>query len=87
MPNVQLDLLKREWIEESVGRFQSLARVIPPEFTTDDLHRYLEEPPHDNYWGSLVATMKKLKMIRKVGYRVSARPTANCRPVSLWARN
>ena len=85
--SVQLDLLKREWIKESEAKFRLFNEKIPAEFTTDDLHKFLDAAPHENYWGSLMATLKKLKLVRKIGYKVSARPSANFRPVTLWARN
>ena len=82
-PLLQLDTLRRAWVDESVAWF--IAHNFQfDELTSDDLHGKLPEPPHANYYGSLLAALKKLGHVRKLGYRVSTRPSANCRPVSLW---
>ena len=82
-PLLKLDDLKRDWIDESVSWF-SVHKHKFDELTSDDLHGWLPEPPDKNYWGSLLARLKKQKLIRKVGYKVSERPSANCRPIALW---
>lgn len=83
-PLLQLDTMRRPWIDDAVDQFPRIAYHLLPEWTSDDLHRHLPEPPEKNAWGSLLARLKKSGVIRKVGYRVSERPSANCRPVSLW---
>lgn len=83
---LQLDTLRRPWIDEAVDGFQTrvAAGLIPREFSTDDLHSVYDEPSEPNAWGSMLAQLKKAGTIIKVGYRVSSRPSANCRPISLW---
>jgi hypothetical protein len=81
---LQLDEMKRKWIEDSVRFFPFIRAKLGNEFCSDDLHRIMPAPPSPNHWGSLVAHLKKAGSIRKIGYKVSTRPTANCRPVSLW---
>ena len=82
-PLLQLDEMRRPWIDESVAWFAA-NKFRFEEFTSDDLHVWLPAPPEKNEWGSLLARLKKARLIRKIGYRVSARKEANCRPVSLW---
>lgn len=81
---MQLELanLKRDWIDDAVTRFMAATKLQA--FTTDDLHKIIPEPSQRNYWGSLMARLKKEKRIRKIGFRVSERPSANSRPISLW---
>ena len=79
---LELSEMRRDWIYDAVRLFPSIGITKP--FTTDQLHNFFTRPPHDNYWGSLMARLKKQNYIRKIGYKVSDRPSANSRPVSLW---
>ena len=83
---LELSTLSRPWIDESFHGFSErvVAGLVPRQFTNDDLHKIYDEPPKTGHWGSLMARLKKAGLVRKVGYKVSERPTANCRPVSLW---
>ena len=81
-PTLKLDEMKRKWIDDAVAIFPSIG--ITKHFTTDELHNLFTAPPHPNHWGSLMASLKKRGWVVKAGYRVSTRPSANCRPVSLW---
>jgi hypothetical protein len=82
---LQLDLLKRDWCDESEA---VITKEIPHDqfFTSDELHVLygVTEPEHCNWWGVLLARMKRKKLIEHHGYVRSARPEANYRPVVLW---
>jgi hypothetical protein len=79
----QLDLLKRSWCEESAPVVQRVMRG-GLEFTTDDLHPLLPPPANKNWYGVLIAKLKKAGSIEYVGHRKSARAQANGRKVSVW---
>ena len=64
--------------------FVVLANMKFRDFTTDNLHRLLDDPPHSNWFGVLMARMKNKGLIRRKGYQPSARPEANGRPVAIW---
>jgi len=88
MNEVQLDLLQRDWCEKATPVLLQVARTFES-FTADDLRdfRSVPQPPHNNWWGVLMARMKALGLIRRVGYRASTRPEANGRVVALWTVN
>ena len=78
-----LDEIRRDWIE-------SAARRVPvmfdpgTEFSSDDLHAKLGDPPVANWVGVLAAKLRNEGMIEPVGYRKSERRSANGRVLSVW---
>lgn len=83
---LQLELagLKRDWIEDVAPRVAVLAPGLG-EFTADDLHAKLPPPQEFNWWGVLLAKLKRLGVIADVGARPSRRPCANGRKITVWS--
>jgi len=55
------------------------------DFTAEDLTDLgVPDPDHPARWGSLFAAMKKLGVVRPVGYRASARPSRNGGVCRVW---
>ena len=81
---LQLDEQKLQWVEHALATWRFIVNDLPREFSCDALHNRIVPPPHPNHWGSLIARLKKEGLIRKVGYKVSERKSANGRPISLW---
>lgn len=79
---VQLELLKRSWCEECEPIVASSMKGR--DFTTDDLHPILPKPDHVNWFGVLLAIMKRKGKAARITYRASARPEANGRVVGVW---
>lgn len=80
--------MQRSWCEEAIPSISKVA-VIYSNFTTDDLRGFpdVPQPPHNNWWGVLMARMKALGLISRIGYRASKRPDANGRVVAVWEFN
>ena len=93
---VQLELteIKRAWLDQSLEKFTDdnheglwLLRELG-EFTSDDIHVCLPQPPdHPNWYGVLVAKMKNAGLIKCVGYRPSTRKERNGGVVRVWRVN
>ena len=85
MTQTILDLseLKRAWIDDALVAFNARAFSIGT-FCADDLHQYLPAPPHKNYFGSLVAKLRRAGRIKEVGRVKSTRPERNGAKVTLW---
>jgi hypothetical protein len=86
---LELDEIKRTWIETAFAQFQTLRREnifaeMLKEFTADDLHTLLTPPENVNWFGILFARLKRAGLIRRVSARASTRPAANGRLVSVW---
>lgn len=84
MNTTQLDLIKSDWIEETLPR---VAMMLPTlgAFTTDILHERIKpEPTNRNWWGCLLAKMRNTGLVAKVGYKPSERPEANGRVIAIW---
>lgn len=79
---VQLELLDRDWIESRTALV--LSQMAGRVFTTDDLHQALGEPPQRNWWGVMLARLKGLGLVERVGYQPSSRPESNGRVVAVW---
>ena len=79
---LELTSIKRDWVEQSIPRVEMF--FDGKEFTSDDLHRILDAPDHANYFGVLIATMKKRGLIKEVGYEVSTQPERNKARVLKW---
>ena len=80
---LELEGLKRDWLDEVAPRVAVLAPGLG-EFTADDLHGKLPPPQEFNWWGVLLAKLKNVGAIVRVGYKPSTRPQANGRVVSVW---
>lgn len=78
----QLDLLQRDWCERAEPVI--LARMAGRMFTADDLHPILDPPEHWNWFGILMAALKRRGLVGRIGYQPSKRPEANGRPVAVW---
>lgn len=78
----QLSLLDRDWITENVPLVVS--RMRGRDFTADDLHAVLGEPPEPNWYGILCAKMRNSGLIVGVGYRPSTRPERNGGVLRVW---
>jgi len=78
----QLDLLKRDWCETATPIVLRMMRGM--QFTTDDVHGYVNPPEHPNWFGVLMARMKNKHLIERIGYQPSTRPEANGRPIAIW---
>lgn len=80
-----LTTIRRRWCDKNIPRIQQVARSLG-RFTSDDIRGYqtIKEPAHPNWWGVAIAQMKNLGMIRRVGFRKSAREEANGRWIMLW---
>lgn len=77
----QLDLLDNAWCERMLPFV--LQKMAGREFTFDDVHTILPEPPeHDNLFGVLAAMLRR--RAEKIGYRASKRPEANGRVIAVW---
>jgi hypothetical protein len=79
----QLNLLQRDWVNDSIPVVVDFARSVP-QFTSDDLHGLLPEPTEKNWFGVMLAVLKNTGRIQRVGYQPSERPEANGRPIAVW---
>lgn len=81
---LELTTIKRQWIDDAVASFPSLK--LPPVFCADDLHKHLPEPTEANWLGCFFAVLRNSKRIRRVGYKVSERPSRNGAEVKTWEK-
>lgn len=74
------------WIEESIARLSRDWNKwgIGFQFTADDIHGVVGNPPHHNAYGALLNTMAARKLIVCVGYTTSKRPTRNGSLIRVW---
>lgn len=75
--------MRRRWLDDMAPRFVLLLPQLGT-FTSDDLHAKFPEPPQRNWWGALVARMKRRGLIEPVGVTASKRREANGRNVRVW---
>lgn len=54
------------------------------QFTAADVGELVEPPDHPCRWGSAFARAKALRLIEKVGYRPSPRPTRDGGVCAVW---
>ena len=80
---LELSELKRDWIDESALHFECFMER-DQKFSADDLHRWLDAPPHDGWWGCLMSKLRCSGKIREVGRVRSTRPERNGAKISLW---
>ena len=79
---LEIATLRRDWIEESIDQ---LVHILKPQsFTADALHLLLISPDHDNWFGAMVACMKKRGLIKEIGWKVSKRRERNGARLILW---
>ncbi len=83
MSGQQLELseLKRAWIDDSFQKFN--ARDIG-QFSVEELRLFLSEPPHENWWGCLVAKLRCTGKIKEIGRVKSTRTERNGAKITLW---
>lgn len=79
---LELATLRRDWIESQIPKVESFFRG--KEFTSDDLHQVLDAPEQPNYFGVLMATMKRRHLVVEAGYIISSRPSRNAGRVLKW---
>lgn len=82
--NLRVSAMRRDWIDE-VYPVACLMAHSMKEFSSDCLHIAIaNEPPHQNWYGSLCARMKADGVIQEIGRVKSTRRSANGRKVTLW---
>lgn len=81
-PLLPLDSLRREWIDHAASQILHLFRG--KEFSSDDVHEIIGDPPERNWMGACIAQLRNKGKITHIRYKTSARREANCRPVSVW---
>lgn len=80
----QLSLLDRKWVQIHEGAVLEHMRG-KPDWTADDVRSAIPDgPANRNWWGCLLASLKGLGLIERIGYRPSTRPEANGRVVAVW---
>lgn len=79
---LELDSLKRDWIDDVVTRLPSLYRGR--QFTSDDIYEHFYAPGQPNWVGAAVAVLRNRGILKPVGFRVSKRPSANGRTIRVW---
>ena len=78
---LELSEMKRAWIDTSIDRFFAMGFR---QFSADDLHKILDAPPHDNWFGCMMASLRCRGKIREVGRVKSTRPERNGAKITLW---
>jgi hypothetical protein len=81
---VPLEVIESEWLERATLRVINELEFEGGTFTTDDLHAAIEAPVQRNWWGVLMAQLKRAGDIERVGYQMSKRKEANGRAVAVW---
>ena len=83
--NVQLELseMRRDWIDLYAPTVVALLPALG-DFTADDLRGKIPDPPHPNWFGSLIARLRKLKLVVEVGRVRSTRSKRNGAKISAW---
>lgn len=80
---LELSDLRLPWVDEALPRLAAMLPMLG-QFTSDDLHGKLPKPQHGNWYGVLVASASRARLIKRVGDKVSSRKEANGRRVALW---
>jgi hypothetical protein len=81
---LELSALKRAWIDDAEKQFLETFSWGGRTFSADDLRFYVNEPPHPNWVGCLMARLRNMNKIREIGRVKSSRPEANGRKISFW---
>lgn len=81
----QLELaeLKRAWIDQAVIDFNS-AYSSGERFTAENIHAMTTKAPHPNFYGCLIARLRRTGKIKEVGRVRSNRVERNGAKQSLW---
>lgn len=80
-----LTSLRRSWITQA--KPVVVERMRGRQFCADDLHGFLPEPEHWNWFGVLVAALSSQKLIRRVGSKPSERKARNGAYVGVYEVN
>ena len=80
---LELSELKRAWIDDALDKVNARAFSIG-NFTADDLRQYIGEPPHPNWTGCFIASLRCSGRIREVGRVRSNRPERNGAKIGLY---
>ena len=86
MKTTQLDLLQRDWIEDVWPVVVQWVCERGEPWTSDDLHEVIPTPANRNWYGILLAKLRNVGLIEKVGWLESSRPSANGRVIRVWQR-
>lgn len=79
----QLSLFSHQWLDEAEAVV--LSKFSPgSSFSSDDVHRVVSEPEHDNLVGILFARLRRKGLIVRTGSRVSERLSANGRWIGVY---
>ena len=80
---LELSELKRVWIDDAANAI-IFCRIPGVRFSVETLHKHLDEPPHPNWWGCLVAKLRCSGKIKEVGRIKSTRPERNGAKIGLY---
>lgn len=79
---LELDSIKRGWIDDVVSRLPSLFRGR--QFTSDEIYEHFYAPGNPNWVGAAVAVLRNRGIVRPVGFVTSKRASANGRSIRVW---
>lgn len=82
-PQVSTLHCETEWVKASKEYFVRFFHV-GTKFSSDDLHRFFDEPPNTSFWGALTAALEAEGRIKEAGRIALKRPKANGRKITLW---
>jgi len=78
----------RDWPEQAL---QYIKDYPGTQFMTEEVRVWaykmgLPPAPSARAWGSVIATAKRLGIVRHIGYRSVSNPNAHATPASLWEK-
>lgn len=82
---LELSTLKRSWVESAIPVVMDHIKDELP-FVSDSLHGILPEPEENNWFGLLIAQMKRRGLIERTGYMASERPERNGAVIAIWRK-
>lgn len=82
----QLELceLKRAWIDDAADLLSRTLLARGNQITAETMRKYVIAPPHDNWFGCLVAKLRCTGKIKEIGRVKSNRPERNGAKITLW---
>jgi len=82
----QLELadLKRDWIDGAADLLSRTLLARGNQITAETIRKYVVAPPHENWFGCLVAKLRCTGKIKEVGRVKSSRPERNGAKITLW---
>ena len=83
-PELQLASLKRAWIDDAADLLGRTILVRGNQLTAETIRKHVVAPPHENWFGCLVAALRCRGKIKEVGRVRSSRPERNGAKISLW---